>query len=175
MHADMGHIFFNMFGVFIFGSKLEQFWGSQRFLTFYLVTGLGALIMFYGVDMLLVHNMTGKINPNYAILLNGNILNTNDTQTLYSIYATPLLGASGALFGIMAGYALLFPNTELLLLFFPMPIKAKYLVGAYFVYEVYMSISMYNDNIAHLAHIGGAVIGFILVRFVYNQDRRNFY
>ena len=88
---------------------------------------------------------------------------------------TPMVGASGAIFGIMAGFAFLFPNTELQMLFFPMPIKAKYLIGGYFLIELYLSFQqLQGDNVAHLAHVGGAVIGFIFV-FFWNRNSKSFY
>jgi membrane associated rhomboid family serine protease len=88
---------------------------------------------------------------------------------------TPMVGASGAIFGIMAGFAFLFPNTELQMLFFPVPIKAKYLIGGYFLIELYLSFQqLQGDNVAHLAHVGGAVIGFIFV-FFWNRNSKSFY
>lgn len=95
----------------------------------------------------------------------------------YIVYSNKgMVGASGALFGLLAAFAILFPNTELMLLFPPIPIKAKYFIGGYLVYEVYMSFfSSTVDNIAHLAHVGGAVVGIILVLYWRKRDRRNFY
>ena len=85
-----------------------------------------------------------------------------------------MVGASGAIFGIMAAYAFLFPNTELMLLFPPIPVKAKYLISVYFLYELFNSYNAPGDNVAHLAHVGGAITGFILV-FIWNKNRKNFY
>jgi membrane associated rhomboid family serine protease len=86
-----------------------------------------------------------------------------------------MVGASGALFGILAGFALLFPNTELMLLFPPIPIKAKYLIGAYLLFEIYMSFSAVNSDVAHLAHVGGAIVGIIIVLIWRKRDRSNFW
>lgn len=99
-----------------------------------------------------------------------------DTFVKYIQYNySSLLGASGAVFGLMAGFAMLFPNTELQLLFIPVPIKAKYLIGAYLVFEVYNSIYKTNDQIAHLAHVGGAIVGIAFILFWRRRDRSNFY
>ena len=86
-----------------------------------------------------------------------------------------MVGASGAVFGLLAGFAMLFPNTELNLMFIPVPIKAKYLIGAYLAFEVYSSIYNSNDQIAHLAHVGGAIVGIIFILFWRRKDRANFY
>ena len=84
-------------------------------------------------------------------------------------------GASGALFGVLAGFAVLFPNTELMLLFPPIPIKAKFLIGAYLIFEIYSSIKMQHDQIAHLAHVGGAIVGISLVLIWRKTDKKNFW
>jgi membrane associated rhomboid family serine protease len=119
---------------------------------------------------------------NLAILNHdfGNILlkDMND-ETLISSYIikcnTPMVGASGAVFGIMAAYGYLFPNTELMLLFPPIPIKAKYLISVYFLFELYSSFTSHEgDNVAHLAHVGGAIVGFILV-IIWNKNKSTFY
>ena len=96
-------------------------------------------------------------------------------QSLISIFNIPVVGASGAVFGILAGFAMLFPNTELMLLFFPVPIKAKYFVLIYAAIELFLGVSQFQgDNIAHFAHLGGALFGFILVKF-WNSKRSSFY
>ncbi len=86
-----------------------------------------------------------------------------------------MAGASGAIFGLLAGFAILFPNTQLMLLFPPIPVKAKWLIGGYLAFEIYSSIYRSNDSIAHLAHVGGAIVGIIMVLYWRKFDKSNFY
>jgi rhomboid-like protein len=163
MHGNFGHLFFNMFALYMFGSVLERVWGPRRFLLFYFVTGLGAVAMHLAVQAIIVYNYTGSLNPSMAMLESEpGVLNT---------YFSSTVGASGALFGILVGFGMLFPNTELYLMFIPIPIRAKYFITFYVLAEIYMGLSMYgSDNVAHFAHIGGALFGFILVK-IWNRRR----
>jgi rhomboid-like protein len=167
MHANVGHIFFNMFALWMFGNILEQVWGPKRFLTFYLITGFGAVALHLGVMAMIVHNATGSFHPPYDVVAANPVLD--------SIYRSPTVGASGAIFGVLIAFAMLFPNTELMLLFFPVPIKAKYLVPGYVILEIYLGISNHQgDNVAHFAHLGGALFGYLLVKY-WNRDNRYLY
>jgi membrane associated rhomboid family serine protease len=173
MHAPLessigiGHIFFNMFGLFMFGSILERVWGAQRFLLFYMITGFGAVVLHMAVQMILVLNYTGVIDPTIAML--------NSHPEAMGTYFTPTVGASGAIFGLLTAFALLFPNTELYLMFIPVPVRAKYFVTFYILMELYLGFSMYGgDNVAHFAHLGGALFGFLLVRY-WNKNRNSLY
>ncbi len=175
-HADIGHIFFNMFSLWMFGSVLENFWGPKRFLTFYLITGLGAAFLHMGVNAYELYNAVGTLNPN--VVINGDTISsaTYSQSQLREIVAafTPTVGASGAVFGIFVAYGMLFPNT-LIYLYFLFPIKAKYLMIVFIAIELYMGfINSPDDNIAHFAHLGGALFGFILVKY-WSKDRRHFY
>jgi len=148
VHADFWHILFNMIGLVIFGAFLEAFWGQNKFLIFYMVTGIGAGV-FYGVI-------------NYFALMG-------------PVYNIPMIGASGAVYGLIMACAILFPNTEIFLLFPPMPVKLKWL--AVFLGGIALfSIINRNpaDNVAHLAHLGGMVFAFILLKIWQNQ-RKDFY
>jgi membrane associated rhomboid family serine protease len=98
-----------------------------------------------------------------------------DLQRYVDLTYSNMIGASGALFGVLAGFGVLFPNTQLMLLFPPIPIKAKYLIGAYLLFEIYSSIRVMNDQVAHLAHVGGAIVGIILVFVWRRTDRKNFW
>ncbi len=167
MHGNLGHIFSNMFALFMFGSILERFWGGQRFLIFYLSTGFGAVVLHMVVQVYLMYSATGTIDPALSALeLHSEIVST---------YFSNTVGASGAVFGILVAFGMLFPNTELMLMFFPVPIKAKYFVSMYVVWEIYRGISMsHGDNVAHFAHLGGALFGYILVK-IWNKNRTTLY
>lgn len=202
MHGGIFHIFMNMYILFMFGSHLERIWGPKRFFIFYVVSAFGAFALYNGIGVYQIIQMKAQIVSmgyditelnefltsrdwsgydlyaifsDYTIQLKGN----NDDAIFLYEYArkvlTPMVGASGAIFGLLAAFAYLFPNTELMLLFPPIPIKAKFLIGGYFILEVYLGIKdLSGDNIAHFAHVGGAVAGFILVYF-WNRNRSHFY
>ena len=167
MHGGFMHILFNMYGLYLFGTILERVWGSKRFLEFYFLTGLGAMLLHMGVQALQVYNITGSLAPNNFLIALG-----SDVSLIIN---TPVVGASGAIFGILTAFAMLFPNTELFLMFIPIPIKAKYAVGGYFAYELFSGLrNNPTDNIAHFAHVGGALIGFIIVK-IWNRNRNSLY
>ena len=131
------------------------------------MTGFGAMILYTAVQGLEIYNMCGTFAPPLHII--------NSSQTLYDIVNMPIIGASGAVFGIQMGFAMLFPNTELILMFIPVPIKAKYLIGGLVVYELYSGIANNpSDHVAHFAHIGGALIAFIIIK-IWNRDRNSLY
>lgn len=172
MHADIGHIFFNMFALVMFGPIIEQMFGSKRFLNYYIICALGALVLQYGVQAFEVYRISGT--PFAKDLISINLLqNTIQTklhitqeqlQTLASIYGTPMVGASGAIFGLLLAFAYFFPNMPLYFMFIPVPIKAKYFVGAYIVIEIYLGFNNNGSSIAHLAHVGGALFGYLLIK-----------
>ena len=207
LHADFGHIFSNMLGLFFFGPMLEQVWGSKRFTIFYFITGIGAGLLFSGINYFEASQLRDAVvafqsNPNptslelflsdRGLLSQGDnflrVFEENPTDPSYirgsvqlvnSYYeqqlAVPMVGASGAIFGILMAFGLLFPNTELMLLFPPIPIKAKYLVMFYGAYELYSGVYRAQaDNVAHFAHIGGMLFAFILVKY-WGKQRNNFY
>jgi rhomboid-like protein len=143
--TTLGHIFFNMFSLWLFGRVLESVWGGKRFLFFYLASGLGAAAFH-----LLIQYLTGS--------------------------GSLTVGASGAIMGVIVAFAYLFPNTELYLLFIPFPIKAKWLAIAYVAIDLFSGIAnAEGDNVAHFAHLGGAITGFILVLIWNKSDRQRFY
>ncbi|WP_107040262.1 rhomboid family intramembrane serine protease [Brumimicrobium mesophilum] len=185
MHGGFFHILFNMFALVIFGSALEQVWGPKRFFIFYMSTALGAFFLHQLVGYIEVKSIEeqlvangGNLNDIKQAVRNlpvGNIF-TEGLLRDYSIaVSTPVVGASGAVYGILVGFGYLFPNTKLMLLFPPIPIKAKWLV------IIMVGIAVYNsfqnnpgDNVAHLAHLGGALVGFIIV-LIWQRDKRKFY
>lgn len=141
LHGPFFHILFNMLTLFIFGRVLENFWGSKRFINFYLICGIAA-----AAAQLLVGHFTLAV------------------------------GASGAIMGLMAAFAYLFPNTELMFMFIPVPIKAKFAIPALMALDLFGGIAnVQGDNIAHFAHLGGAVAGFLLVLFWNKNNRKTFY
>ena len=145
MHGGVGHLFFNMFALVVFGSALERVWGSKRFLQFYLLCGIGAFLIFEATVGYSLYNLIGQVSIEQPIGL--------------------VIGASGAVYGLLLGFGMLFPNTELMLLFPPIPIKAKYFVILYGLLELSMAMSNnQGDNVAHVAHLGGMVIGYILIK-----------
>ena len=167
MHGNFGHIFSNMFAVFMFGTVLEKVWGGPRFLFFYFSTGLGAVLLHAAVQLYLVYSATGSVDPILAKIM--------EHPEIASTYFSTTVGASGAVFGILVGFGMLFPNTELMMLFLPIPIKAKYFVSLYVVWELYRGISMsHGDNVAHFAHLGGALFGFIIIK-IWNKNRTHLF
>lgn len=190
MHSsfDFTHILFNMFAVWMFGRVLEQVWGSKRFLIYYIVTGIGAgiiqLLVAHFRLMALYEILTPEaidyaIQNGYDLMQGGKGLsvyveNPDFVQAVILINSTTV-GASGAVFGILLAFGMLFPNTELMLLFPPIPIKAKWFVMGYGALELYMGFANNpNDNVAHFAHLGGMLFGFILIK-IWKKDRSQFY
>jgi membrane associated rhomboid family serine protease len=208
MHGGFLHLFFNMYALFMFGTILEQVWGSKRFLIFYFVTGVGAALVHTLVNYIeyipMVNDAHAFMNtpspelfsafikeyvnePNRQVFdfINQWSENPENTQFISSatemitnhlqiVINTPTVGASGAVFGILLGFGMLFPNTELMLLFPPIPIKAKYLVLIYGGLELFLAIKQPGSQIAHFAHLGGMLFGFIMIK-MWDKDRKQFY
>jgi membrane associated rhomboid family serine protease len=179
MHGDLFHIFFNMFGLVVFGSILERVWGAKRFFIFYIATALGAFIIHQFIGFIEVQNIEQQLYAAGYTDLSELKKNIVDTQNLVGQYiagiSTPVIGASGAVYGLLAAFAYLFPNTQLMLLFPPIPVKAKWLVLFLVGIALFNSIqSNPGDNIAYLAHLGGAVVGFIIVLF-WQKNTKKFY
>lgn len=173
MHADITHIFFNMFALYMFGGVLESRWGTKRFIYFYLITGLGALALQYVVQGIEVYQIAGHFNPDLNVLKSIEFT-PKDTEKFISIYSTPMVGASGAIFGLMVAFGMLYPNVELYIMFIPVPVKAKYFIPVYVLIELFLGVSQFKgDSVAHFAHLGGALIGFLLVKLW--KDKNTFY
>jgi membrane associated rhomboid family serine protease len=153
MHASIGHIFFNMFALWMFGSVMENVWGPKRFLIFYMICGLGAAICFLAAQTAEFHNLT-------QAFLNGEA----PQAAIIEFLREPVLGASGAIFGVLVAFGVMFPNSLIYLYFF-VPIKAKWFVIGYIALELYMGVQENpGDHVAHFAHLGGALFGFILTK-----------
>ncbi len=154
MHANFEHLFFNMFALFMFGKSLEILWGQKKFLIYYFVTGIGAALLH---TVVMEFEISAQINelgitmehPQYKDFLNMHLV----------------VGASGSVFGILLAFGMLFPNTKLMLLIPPIPIKAKYFVIIYGIIELYLGVSGQNDGVAHFAHLGGMLFGILLILF----------
>lgn len=169
------HIFFNMFSLWMFGRILEQVWGSRRYLIFYLVCGVGAALVQEAVwAMTWRQEFISAIAPingltyNHAEQIVNAAIANHDTEILAAIAAMKnqmvTVGASGAIFGLLLGFAFVFPNMPMYLFFIPVPIKAKYMVLGYAVLEFFFGISG-GGTIAHFAHLGGMLFGLIMILY----------
>lgn len=173
MHGSIFHIFSNMLGLIFIGPLLEYTFGAKRFLSYYFITGIGALILQFGVQALEIHQMTGQffINPDTFRSVNPVVI-----QRLQDIYFSPLLGASGAIFGLLIAIYLIYPNVEVYIYFIPIPVKIKYLVPVYVLFELYSGLMpSKGDSVAHFAHLGGALIGFIVIKLWGIRRPNNFF
>jgi membrane associated rhomboid family serine protease len=178
MHGDTSHILFNMFGLWMFGTPLEQMWGKQKFIFYYLSAGLGAVLVqtlvyhydVISVTQILLDNGLTRLDVNSFYetgRLNTSVIQSVGEDRLYSgiqSFKAVMVGASGALYGILVGFAMLFPNVQLMLLFPPIPIKAKFLVPLLILFDLFFGFTSYSVGpIAHFAHIGGAITGFVMM------------
>lgn len=197
MHGSLMHLFFNMFALYSFGSLLERIWGSQKFLFFYISCGFGAVLLHVGIDFfyfekviaILAENgvlkteilaliAENKYNPNWA-----EVIPHADFSNFLGAVSSPMLGASGAIYGLMVAFAFMFPESEMFLMFIPFPVKAKYFVGFSLILDLFLGLKgqsifgFSSTGIAHFAHIGGAVIGFLILWFwkknSFNNKRLN--
>ncbi|MEM7187334.1 MAG: rhomboid family intramembrane serine protease [Bacteroidota bacterium] len=192
MHGGFGHILLNMFGLYMFGSPLEAQWGRTKFLFFYFSAGLGAalihtLVNYYhfqvGYDILSSAGLSQaeivqqieeiwrqwQSNPTGGYqVLNIDGMDGDKWSQMTSAYKVSALGASGAVYGILVAFGLLYPNVELMLIFLPIPIKAKYFIPVLLLMDLFSGltgISLFGQGIAHWAHLGGALFGFIMAYY----------
>jgi len=170
MHGNLTHILFNMLALWMFGSILENLWGSKRFLIFYMACGLGAAALHLGV---LYVELAGAFQQLHSFP--PELMNTEQYYRLFLEANQATLGASGAIFGCLAAFGYLFPNSMIYVYFF-IPIKAKWFVIIYAAMELWLGVNnSAGDNVAHWAHLGGALVGFLLVFYWNKTNRRNFY
>ena len=180
MHGGLMHILFNMYALWAFGSPLEMKWGRNKFLFFYFSAGLGAAFIHNLVAYIEIHSVMDQLLAggwsssevqNY--LTNGTggstaVLESVSRESIEAAYAafnTPAVGASGAIYGVLVAFGMLYPNVELMLIFLPVPIKAKYFIPALILLDLFSGLtgfSIFGQNIANWAHIGGALFGFIM-------------
>lgn len=164
MHGNFIHLFFNMYTLVIFGIVLEQIWGSQKFFLYYIVTGLGAAALHTLVLYIQASSLEGAaMAGDFAAM-----------ESLKAIMSTPTVGASGAVYGVLLAYGMLFPNNVLQLLIPPVAIKAKWMVLIFGGLELVLGITNTGGNIAHFAHLGGMIFGYILIRY-WKKNNRMYY
>ena len=189
MHGGVNHILFNMFGLWMFGGTLAQMWGRNKFLFFYFSAGLGAAALQLGINYLQISDIVNQLveagysvsditktlqnEPPYKLEWISVISQTELNQLLNSFHMS-MVGASGALYGILVAFAFLFPNTELMIIFLPIPIKAKYFVPILLGSDLFFGFSSYSlGPIAHFAHLGGAVTGYAIMWYWKRQQFNN--
>ena len=173
MHSqyDFTHIFFNMYALYLFGTALENYWGTKRFVIYYMTCGVGAFFLHMGVSYFEIQKIMQSLSDKeiYQVMITGleegKRYNAQMVE-LYSAINTGVVGASGAVFGVLLGFGMLFPNTELMLLFPPIPLKAKYFVMIYGAIEFFLAMRQTTgDNVAHYAHLGGMLFGYLLLKY----------
>lgn len=191
MHGGFGHILFNMYGLWAFGTPLEQMWGKNKFLFFYFSAGLGAgiiytLVNYYQFNGLYEIFVNAGLNSSeiISILESGS---TNDQRVVQAItqeqfnkviglYNAKAVGASGAVYGVLVAFGMYFKDAKLALIFFPVPIAAKYFIPALLAFDLFFGMTDYSvGNIAHFAHIGGALIGFLIAWYWKKNQFKQFY
>jgi membrane associated rhomboid family serine protease len=181
MHGGITHLFMNMFGVYMFGALLESYWGAKKFLTYYVICGLGAFGLHQFISYIEIHRLISQMpaelvdevlaNGRQALMDSKNFVDHSAAQLNLALNVG-LVGASGCLFGLLIAYGMLFPNSELMLLFLPFPVKARYFVIGYGVIELLLALAnRQGDNVAHYAHIGGMLIGYIILKYWQKQGR----
>jgi membrane associated rhomboid family serine protease len=156
LHSGTRHIFSNMFGLVRFGPMLESFLGSKRFLILYIVSGVGACLLHGGISLYEISQISID-SAEYTIMM-----------------SIPMVGASGAIFGMLGAFARLFPNTEMIIFPLPIPVKAKYLVSLYALFEIFSGVYNVMPGVAHFAHIGGLIFGVLLINY-WNKKKDRFY
>ncbi len=182
MHGSFMHILFNMYALWAFGSPLEQMWGRNKFLFFYFSAGIGAGLIYTAVNYFQFNNIfneligagisssdiqnlleTGRYNSDIL-----NLISEKRLTDLYQIYNTPAVGASGAIYGVLVAFGMSYPNAKLALIFLPVPIAAKYFIPVLIALDLFSGVtgfSLFGGGIAHFAHVGGAIIGFIMMKY----------
>ena len=170
MHGNFTHLFFNMFALWMFGKILENVWGSKRFLIYYMITGIGAASIHLLISQYQIISISNQIPEMVNLAIEGRYNPTIPiSKKLTQLIITPTVGASGAVFGLLLAFGMLFPNA-LLYLYFAIPIKAKYFVIGYGLIELYSGISNNPaDNVAHFAHLGGMIFGLFLIKYWKND------
>lgn len=182
IHSGFTHMFLNMFALVMFGSIIENALGSKRFLVYYISCGIGAALIQEGVFGLMIAKYSNMFSPDlyhdiinsgYEFLKNPTLeflqqhpyLANASAAKLNSLVNSPMVGASGAVYGVLLAFGVLFPNQPIYLMFIPIPIKAKWMVIGYVVIELVCGVGGYASSVAHFAHLGGMLIGFLMIMY----------
>jgi membrane associated rhomboid family serine protease len=169
---SLWHILFNMLALYVFGPALEFTMGSKRFFNFYFIAGIGALLTQWAVQAVQIHGLIGAFTVSDWHAIQDPII----YNKLDQIINGPVIGASGAIFGLLVAFGLLFPDVELYIMLIPIPVKAKYAVIGYVLIELFSGFGQFSgDSVAHFAHLGGALFGFIMIKIWGLNRRDNFY
>ena len=163
MHGGFWHLFFNMYTLYFFGRVLEERWGAKKFLIFYFVTGLGAALVHTGVEWIQMHHWMGQVAEGSMAA----------QAKIHALKMTPTVGASGAIYGVLMGFAMLYPDAVLSLIFPPVSMKAKWFVLIFGGIELLTGITGVGGGIAHFAHLGGLIFGYFLI--MYWKKKRTLY
>ncbi len=186
MHGGFTHILFNMYALWAFGSPLEEMWGRNKFFVFYFLSGIGASVIYILVNYFQFQNIYRElISRGMSAEDIQRALHSPDTissavtglQQLYQLYNIPAVGASGAIYGVLVAFGISYPNAKLALIFFPVPIAAKYFIPVLIALDLFSGItgfSIFGGGIAHFAHIGGAIIGFLLMLYWRKRQSREY-
>jgi membrane associated rhomboid family serine protease len=171
LHGGWMHILFNMFALYSFGTAVEYLMGSKRFFNFYFICGFGAIAFQMLVQAIEVHSAIGT----FTLQADTIISDPATYEKIRAVYSSNMVGASGAIFGLLIAFGMIYPNAELMIMFIPVPVKAKYIIPVYVVFEIVLGVGQFGgDNVAHFAHLGGAILGFILVKAWRLQGPKNF-
>ncbi len=187
MHSGFAHLLFNMYGLWAFGTPLEEMWGSKKFLFFYFLSGIGAGLIYMLVNYFqfnAIYNELISLGISASDIQNILERGSYDTTLLssiskerltdfYHLFNIPAVGASGAIYGVLVAFGISFPNAKLALIFLPVPIAAKYFIPVLIAIDLFSGVtgfSIFGGGIAHFAHVGGAVIGFLLMWFWRKQE-----
>ena len=173
MHGDFVHLLFNMYTLFIFGTVLERVWGPKKFLLFYFVTGLGAALVHTGVQWIMYSNAleaTGLTSQSASVFFsemiqNGSVYAPLGFDAIRDVLSVPTVGASGAIYGVLMGYAMLYPDSIMRLIFPPVALKAKWFVLIFAGIELLLGMSSTGTGVAHFAQLGGLIFGFLLIMY----------
>jgi len=182
MHGSIGHIIFNMFALWMFGSSIENLWGWKKFLIYYLITGIGAGLVQEAVYAVRIHQIMAQLSPEMIDMAKSGVasmLHQGKELKLmvefYSLFNVGTVGASGSVFGLLLAFGMIFPNA-LIYMYFLFPIKAKWFVIGYGVIELFLGIAnRAGDNVAHFAHLGGMLFGLILILWWRKKDNKHFF
>lgn len=175
LHGNFMHLFFNMFGVLMFGAIIERVFGSARYLLFYITVGVGAALVQEGVYALMISDLAKSLpegltisaiaDDGAMILRDGKNWVDATLGELNQLINVPTVGASGALFGLLLAFAMLFPNMPVYIMFIPIPIKAKWMVLGYAVLELFYGVTGLQSGVAHFAHLGGLIAALFLILY----------